>query len=118
MVADLNLAVEVHGVPTQREDDGLALSSRNVYLAPEERARAVALPRALGAAARTVEEGGDVPAALDHARETLSAAGFDVDYVTLADAETLGDPVEGRAKRLLAAAKLGAARLIDNISVG
>ncbi len=117
MAADLDMGIEVLGVPTQREDDGLALSSRNVYLLPEERARAVALPRALGEAARTIARGDDAEAALEQARATLVAAGFDIDYVALADAETLGAPEPGRAQRLLAAARIGTTRLIDNIAV-
>lgn len=117
MVADLDMRVEIQGVPTQREDDGLALSSRNAYLMPEDRARAVALPRALGAAAKAIGEGGDREAALAHARDSLTAAGFKLDYVALVDAESLGDPVEGRAMRLLAAARIGGTRLIDNVPV-
>jgi pantoate--beta-alanine ligase len=117
MVVDLDLDIEIQGVLTQREDDGLALSSRNVYLVPEDRARAVALPRALGIAERAIAKGGDPEAALAQAREMLTAAGFEIDYVTLADAETLGDPVEGRPMRLLAAARIGGTRLIDNIPV-
>ncbi len=117
MVADLDMTVEIQGVVTQREDDGLARSSRNVYLLPEERARAVALPRALGAAERTIAEGGDSQAALAQARETLAAAGFEIDYVALVDAATLGDPVAGQPRRLIAAARIGATRLIDNIAI-
>ena len=117
LVADLDLDIEIQGVPTQREDDGLALSSRNAYLIPEERAQAVALPRALGLAERTIAKGGAPEAALAQARETLTAAGFEIDYVALADAETLGEPVDGRPMRLLAAARIGGTRLIDNIPV-
>lgn len=117
LATDLNLAVEIQGVPTQREDDGLALSSRNAYLMPDERARAVALPRALGVAERTIARGGDADAALAQARDSLAAAGFEVDYVALADAETLGAPEPGRPLRLLAAARMGTTRLIDNIPV-
>lgn len=117
LAADLDLDIEIQGVPTQREDDGLALSSRNVYLVPEDRARAVALPRALGVAERAIAKGGDPEAALAQAREMLTAAGFEIDYVALADAETLGEPVEGRPMRLLAAARIGGTRLIDNIPV-
>lgn len=118
MVADLNFPIEVLGVPTQREDDGLARSSRNVYLDESERAKAVAMPRALGEAARAISKGADVDAALAQARETLAGAGFGpIDYVALVDAETLGDPDPARPRRLLAAAKLGNTRLIDNIAV-
>ena len=118
MVADLDMAVEVVGVPTQRDDDGLALSSRNIYLQPDERAAAVALPRALGVAARAIARGDDPAAAIDAATATLAGAGFVVDYLGLADAETLAaDPAPDRPRRLLAAARLGATRLIDNIAV-
>jgi pantoate--beta-alanine ligase len=117
MAADLKLPLEIRGVPTQREDDGLALSSRNAYLLPEDRAKAVQLPRALGAAERAIATGGDPAAALAQAIDTLSAAGFDVDYVELRDAATLGAPVEGQPMRLLAAARIGGTRLIDNIAV-
>ena len=117
MAADLDMGVEIQGVPTQRDDDGLALSSRNAYLMPEDRARAVALPRALGAAERAIAEGGDPETALAQARESLAAVGFEVDYVALVDAETLGDPAPGRPLRLLAATRIGGTRLIDNVPV-
>ena len=118
MVADLDFGIEIMGLPTQREDDGLALSSRNVYLDDDQRSRAVALPRALGVAAKGIGKGDDVEAVLLAARESLAAAGFEVDYVTLVDAETLEEgPAAGRPCRLLAAAKMGGTRLIDNIAV-
>ncbi|KQN92689.1 pantoate--beta-alanine ligase [Sphingomonas sp. Leaf231] len=118
MVADLDFDIGITGVPTQREDDGLALSSRNVYLLPDERQKAVALPRALGIAARAVLAGGDAAKALADATTTLTAAGFAVDYVALVDAETLeSDPAPGRRRQLLAAARLGNTRLIDNLAV-
>jgi pantoate--beta-alanine ligase len=118
VVADLDMAIEIVGVPTQRDDDGLALSSRNIYLDDEQRAKAVALPRALGVAARAVGRGDDVETALAEARATLIAAGFTVDYIALADAETLAEsPSADRPRRLLAAARMGATRLIDNIAV-
>ena len=118
MVADLDFGIEIEGVPTQRDDDGLALSSRNVYLDTEQRAAAVALPRALGEAARAIARGDDPAAALATARESLIAAGFVVDYVELVDAETLtGDTASSRPRRLLAAARLGSTRLIDNLDV-
>lgn len=117
MASDLDMGIDIQGVVTQREDDGLALSSRNAYLMPDERARAIALPRALGAAERAIVDGGDPEAALAQARDSLTAAGFEVDYVVLADAETLAAPETGRPWRLLAAARIGSTRLIDNIPV-
>lgn len=117
LVTDLNLNVEIKGVPTQREDDGLAFSSRNAFLMPEDRARAVALPRALGAAERAIASGVDPALALKQAEDALRAAGFEVDYVTLVDAAALTDPIPGQPRRLLAAARIGSTRLIDNIPV-
>jgi pantoate--beta-alanine ligase len=117
MVADLDMGIEITGVPTQREDDGLALSSRNIYLDEAERGKAVALPRALGVAARAIHKGEEPDAALAVARESLIAAGFVIDYVELVDAETLGSPDAGRPRRLVAAARLGQTRLIDNLAV-
>jgi len=118
MVTDLDMGIEITGVPTQREDDGLAMSSRNIYLDEEERGKATALPRALGVAARSIGRGDDAAAALEDARATLIAAGFTIDYVALADAETLSDdPAPDRPRRLLAAARMGATRLIDNIAI-
>lgn len=119
MVADLDLPIEIVGMPTQRAEDGLALSSRNAYLSDEERKAALALPRALGEAKRQMEKGEPVAAALAKAIATLAGAGFDpIDYVTLVDAGTL-EPMDrlDRAARLLGAAKLGRTRLIDNIAV-
>jgi pantoate--beta-alanine ligase len=118
MVADLDFGIEIIGVPTQREDDGLALSSRNIYLDESERVRAVALPRALGVAAREIGRGGDVSTAIAGAHDMLTGAGFAIDYVCLVDAETLSEhPEPGRPLRLLAAARLGSTRLIDNAAV-
>ena len=118
-VADLDLDVEIVGVPTQRDADGLALSSRNVYLSKEERTAARALPRALGEAARAIVEGGAVGETLERARDRLLAAGFDsVDYVELRAAATLAPLAElDRPARLLAAARIGITRLIDNLPV-
>ena len=118
LVVDLDFDLEIAGVPTQRDDDGLALSSRNVYLDDAQRAKAVTLPRALGVAAKAIEKGGDPEAALATARDALTAAGFDVDYITLVDAETLAEqPEPTRERRLLAAARMGSTRLIDRKSV-
>ncbi|WP_425229219.1 pantoate--beta-alanine ligase [Sphingomonas sp.] len=118
LVADLDLTVEIVGVPTQRDDDGLALSSRNIYLSPDERAAATALPRALGEAARAIGRGDDADAVLAQAHAALDAAGFAIDYLALTDAETLTPgPAAGRPRRLLAAARIGTTRLIDNIAI-
>jgi pantoate--beta-alanine ligase len=119
MVADLDLGIEIVGLPTQRAEDGLALSSRNAYLSEEERKAALALPRALGEAKRQIEKGEPVDGALARAVATLAAHGFDpVDYVTLCDAVTLAPMhVADRPARLLGAARLGKTRLIDNIAV-
>ncbi|BBF68367.1 pantoate--beta-alanine ligase [Sphingobium sp. 3R8] len=119
MVIDLDLGIEIVGMPTQRAEDGLALSSRNAYLSEDERKAALALPRALGEAKRQIERGEPVDGALARAIATLAAHGFDpIDYVTLCDAATL-EPmaVLDRTARLLGAAKLGKTRLIDNIAV-
>jgi pantoate--beta-alanine ligase len=119
LVESLALPIEIVGIPTQRDADGLALSSRNAYLSEEERTAARALPRALGEAAASIQAGGDVAEALDKARARLEAAGFDpIDYVALHDAETLAPMTElDRPARLLAAARMGRTRLIDNLPV-
>jgi pantoate--beta-alanine ligase len=119
MVRDLDLAVEIIGVPTQRDADGLALSSRNAYLSPEERRSARALPRCLGEAAAAIRSGAGVGETLAKAREGLASAGFGpIDYVALCDSATLDmlDRLD-RPARLLAAAYLGRTRLIDNLAV-
>jgi pantoate--beta-alanine ligase len=119
MVAAQNLPVEIASVPTQRDADGLALSSRNLYLTEEERTAARALPRALGEAAQAIVDGADPAEAVTRATAKLAAAGFEpIDYVALRDAETLA-PLDrlDRPARLLAAAWLGRTRLIDNLPV-
>jgi pantoate--beta-alanine ligase len=119
MARDLDLPLEIAGVPTQRDADGLAFSSRNAYLTEEERHAARALPRALGEAAAAIQDGGDVADALASAREKLSKAGFEtIDYVELRDAGTLAEMQALDAPaRLLAAARIGRTRLIDNLPV-
>jgi len=119
LVADLGLPVEIVGVPTVREADGLALSSRNAYLSPGERERAVALPDALKAARDAIRGGTAVGAALRAAKQSLVEAGFlRIDYLALVDAATL-EPLEQPKgeMRLIAAAVIGTTRLIDNIAV-
>lgn len=115
MVTDLDMALKIVGVPTAREADGLARSSRNAYLSPEHRAAAVALPRALNAAAQAISNRAPVEPALESARRDITAAGFAIDYVTLVD--DVLQPTEHLPARLLAAARIGATRLIDNLPV-
>lgn len=119
LVADLLLPVEIVGAPIVRHEDGLALSSRNAYLDAEEREKAPLLRRAIAAAAEAIGAGEPAAPALDAARKTLRAAGFDIDYVALRNAETLSPVADGDAvpKRILAAARLGRTRLIDNVAV-
>lgn len=119
MVCDLDLGLEIVGVPTQRDADGLALSSRNAYLSKEERVAARTLPRALGEAARAIAAGAEIGETLERAQARLAEAGFDpIDYVTLCDAGTLAPmTVLDRPARLLAAARMGRTRLIDNLPV-
>ena len=117
MAADLDLPVEVVGAPTVREADGLAMSSRNVYLSADERATAPALHRILQEAVAALGKGLAAEAALAEARTAIAAAGFDLDYLDLRAADDLGPPRPGVPWRLLVAAMLGQTRLIDNIAV-
>jgi pantoate--beta-alanine ligase len=119
MVADLNVGVEIVAVPTVREPDGLALSSRNGYLSADERSHAAALPDTMTDAARAIRAGQPVSSALDEARQALIEAGFSrIDYLALVDANTL-EPLDSAAgeMRLIAAAVIGSTRLIDNLPV-
>ncbi|MBV8792548.1 MAG: pantoate--beta-alanine ligase [Pseudolabrys sp.] len=119
MARDLDLGVKVVGVPTVREKDGLALSSRNAYLAPIERAVAPVLHRSLATCAADLKNGMELPDALARGRAAIERAGFKLDYFELRQAKTLA-PVSAHDKgplRLLVAAAIGKTRLIDNISV-
>ena len=116
----LPLADRILGVPTVREADGLAMSSRNRYLSPEDRARAAALPQLMREAIARIEAGGDVSEALDALRGGLADTGFaSLDYAGLADAESLQPlrDASARPARLFVAARIGGTRLIDNIPV-
>ncbi|WP_419826967.1 pantoate--beta-alanine ligase [Sphingomonas sp.] len=120
MAADLDLPVEIAGVAIVRDQHGLALSSRNAYLTADELAAARALPRALEEAATAIARGEPAAVVVALAAERLTRGGFaTVDYVALADAATLRpvDALDGRPARLLAAARIGKARLIDNIAI-
>jgi pantoate--beta-alanine ligase len=119
MAADLDLGVKVVGSKTVRERDGLAMSSRNVYLSPAERRAAPVLFHAMKETARRLRSGEDVRTAQASAIETIAAAGFSVDYLETRHAETLA-PVTSTKDgplRILVAAKIGTTRLIDNIAV-
>ena len=117
VVRDLDVPVEIVGVPTVRDENGLALSSRNAYLSAEEYKIAIRLNRILAALGDDYKNGMDLSAAEAKAREALLDAGFQsVDYITVRQAETLQTPGLGEKNlRVLAAAKLGKARLIDNL---
>lgn len=125
MARDLDLtrphALQVIGVPTVREADGLAMSSRNRYLSESDRAAAATLPQAMKTAITRIEEGQPVPPVLAALEADLLNAGFaSVDYAVLADAASLA-PIErlsGGSARLLVAARIGGTRLIDNMAVG
>jgi pantoate--beta-alanine ligase len=118
LVLDLDIPVEIVGAPTVRDPDGLALSSRNAYLDPSQRAVAAALPRTLRAAAQALASGARVAETLSTARAALGSAGFRIEYLTLADERTLETLAELRAPaRLFVAARLGGTRLIDNMPV-
>jgi pantoate--beta-alanine ligase len=118
MAKDLNIPINVIGVPTIRDEDGMALSSRNRYLSKPERAQAVAIYKSLSQAAEKIRNGIDPQAATRAASRSLTTLGFKVDYVTARNAETLAVPHgTGEPLRLLAAAWLGKTRLIDNIAV-
>jgi len=120
MARDLDIPTEVIGAPIMRDPDGLATSSRNVYLSEDERQKALTLPRTLTGIVKALEAGRqDIRPLLDKGREDLLKGGFDsVDYLELRDAETL-ETVETltRPARVLAAGYMGKTRLIDNMAV-
>jgi len=119
MARDLDLRVEVVGVPTVREKDGLALSSRNTYLDARERAVAPSLYRVLSASAARIAAGEPIAKVVSEGAIELEAAGFALDYLEARHAETLArvETREDGPLRLLVAARLGKTRLIDNVAV-
>jgi pantoate--beta-alanine ligase len=119
MVRDLDFPVEIAVVPTVRESDGLAMSSRNAYLDTDERTRATALHRALAAVAAAARAGSSPSEALAAGRAELAAAGIEPEYLEARDAESL-EPItafDGRPVLVAVAARVGKARLIDNLVV-
>jgi pantoate--beta-alanine ligase len=118
MVRDLDIPVRIEVLPTVREPDGLAMSSRNAYLDPRERERATALSRALSVAEATAGREG-IAAALEVARAELRAAGVEPEYLEARDAESLSPVAElnGRPVLIAVAAQVGGARLIDNVLI-
>jgi len=119
MARDLDIPVKVVGLPTIREKDGLALSSRNAYLSPEERQIAPTLQRALKDCAKHIKDGRPIVDALAVGRAQIERAGFVLDYLEARNANTLApvQTLKDGPLRLLVAAKLGKTRLIDNIGV-
>jgi pantoate--beta-alanine ligase len=119
MARDLDLGVKVIGSKTVRERDGLAMSSRNVYLSSEERRAAPELYRAMKESARRLRAGDDVAAAMAGGAELIVDAGFTLDYFEARHAETLAPiaSVKDGPMRILLAAKIGKTRLIDNFAV-
>jgi pantoate--beta-alanine ligase len=119
MVRDFDMGIDIVGLPTVREADGLALSSRNAYLSGEERVIAPKLHQALERIRDVAKSGGSASKAIAEAGDDLIDAGFDrIDYIALRDADTLGElTADSKAGRLLAAVWLGKTRLIDNIAV-
>ena len=117
MARDLDMPVEILGAPTLREADGLAMSSRNVYLSAAERAAAPALHRVLQDCAARIARGETFESVLAQGRAEIEKAGFKLDYLELRDAASLAAPGSDpkAALRLLAAARMGATRLIDNV---
>jgi pantoate--beta-alanine ligase len=119
MAADLDLGVRVIGSKTVRERDGLAMSSRNLYLSPEEREAAPALHRAMKESAARLRHGHDFKAAMAGGARLATDAGFRLDYFEVRDAETLAPiaSAKDRPMRILVAAMIGKTRLIDNVAV-
>jgi pantoate--beta-alanine ligase len=117
MARDLDIPTRIMGIPTVREHDGLAMSSRNAYLSPEERAIAPTLHRVLSGSAVRLNEGAPIKSTLADGRAAIERAGFVVDYLEARHAETLAPiaSIKNGPVRLLVAAKLGRTRLIDNI---
>ena len=119
MVADLDFPIRIEVLPTVREPDGLALSSRNAYLGPQDRERATALGRGLSAASAVARAGGSLAEAIAAARAEIEGAGIEPEYLEARDAEDLSPVADlnGGVVLLAVAARVGDARLIDNVVI-
>jgi pantoate--beta-alanine ligase len=119
LARDLDLPVKIVGAPIVREKDGLALSSRNVYLTPAQRAAAPTLHRVLKDCARRIKTNETIARVLDEGGAAIEAAGFTLDYLEARHARTLAkvESVKDGPLRLLVAGRIGATRLIDNVAV-
>ena len=119
MVRDLDLPLEIAGLPTVREADGLAMSSRNAYLSPDQRRTAPTIHAVITAVAEAARRGAAIDKAVAEGKKALESAGFRVDYLEVRDAGTLkaAEPGTQRPLRVLAAAWLGKTRLIDNVAI-
>jgi len=119
MARDLDLPLKIIGAPTARERDGLAMSTRNVYLSSDERVAAPVLYRVLRRCAQKIRDGGRIPRVLAEGRDAIERAGFSVDYLAIRHAETLVPiaSLKDSPVRLLVAAKIGKTRLLDNVAV-
>jgi len=119
MARDLNLGARIVGAPIMRERDGLAMSSRNVYLTPEQRTAAPALRRAMKDVVMRLRQGDDLAATLGAGSKLIDDAGFNLDYLEARHAETLAPIMQigNTPARLLVAATIGTTRLIDNMKI-
>ncbi|MGE3622303.1 MAG: pantoate--beta-alanine ligase [Bdellovibrionales bacterium] len=119
MVRDLNIPIHIVACPLMRDADGLALSSRNAYLSPEQRKQAAVFPAILTETVQQLEQGKAISEALKEGRDKLMSAGFKCDYLELRDAGTLAPAHDlTLPARLLGAVRIGPVRLIDNMGVG
>ncbi len=119
MARDLDLPIKILGAPIVREKDGLALSSRNIYLSPEERKTSTTLYRVLSESAAAIAKGEAIEPVISRGRAKIEAAGFKLDYLAARNAETLRKPrgAKGEPLRRLVAQRIGGTRLIDNVGV-
>lgn len=119
LIRGLHFPIQLHLEPTLREPDGLAMSSRNRYLSPDERQIAKTMPQGLRAALEAISQGSTVSESIDACDSMLDTAGFDVQYVAYVDPTSMEPLLErSEAGRIIAAAKLGSTRLIDNLGHG